>query len=373
MKNILLASIAVTAGLLVSSALADDLSVFRVCQDQRVLHTSDGADAGHIEYIVMDPGSDRIVSAVVTGGVIADRHVAIPIEAMRFGADREITFTNITRETIVSAPVVETSTFSTAAVIHPEVIERTYTHFGYNPASIRVSANARFDGREGDRGARDLNRGNAALEQRDPHTGDAATRDARDAGAARTANSTTAGQSREANATAEREAAARERNAAQNRNGLNDRDAATRGTTQRAATQSEAERHSAAFGGTPHDESQKSDSAGAAPAKGTDSSRRSMPEAKSGSDVKAAAQGKSTSETNDAPSTPSKYKSAVSEGQSREQSARPESTSGNRELRGKSSGEEKSAASATKSSKPAGAESERRSGSETGRGERQSQ
>src|SRR4051794_33948698 len=108
MKRILLTTLA-AAGLAVPSLLADQYSVFRVCEDKHVLHTSDGADAGHVEYIVVDPGQQRIVSTVVTGGVIGEKHVAVPFSEMRFGGGSEVTFTKITRERFIAAPVIETS------------------------------------------------------------------------------------------------------------------------------------------------------------------------------------------------------------------------------------------------------------------------
>src|SRR5215207_10645298 len=134
MKRILLTSIA-AAGLAAPTLLAD-YTVFRVCEDQHVLRTSDGAEAGRVEYIVVDPGAQRVVSAVVTGGVVAQKHVAIPMSAVQFGSNREVTLTNITRERLVAAPVFETTRLTTSSVIEPAMIERTYTHFGVDAAEI---------------------------------------------------------------------------------------------------------------------------------------------------------------------------------------------------------------------------------------------
>lgn len=135
MKKILLSTIA-TASLIIPCALAEDLTVFRVCEDQHVLRTSDGEEAGRVEYIVVEPSSQRVVSAVVTGGVVSSRHVAIPMSAIQVGSGREVTLTSITRERLLSAPTIETSRFSSSSVIEPAVVERTYSYFGMDPAEI---------------------------------------------------------------------------------------------------------------------------------------------------------------------------------------------------------------------------------------------
>src|SRR5215210_5342404 len=111
MKRILLSTIA-AATLVIPSAFAADYTVFRVCEDQHVLRTSDGAEAGRVEYIVVEPTSQRVVSAVVTGGVVASKHIAIPMSAFRVGSNREVTLTTVTRERLISAPTIETTRFS---------------------------------------------------------------------------------------------------------------------------------------------------------------------------------------------------------------------------------------------------------------------
>ena len=133
------------------AAMADDYTLFHVCQDQRVIHTTDGADAGHVEYVVIDPGSQRVVSTVVTGGVIGEKFVAVPYESMHFDADRQVVLENITREQFVSAPVIERTQINTT-VIQPTVLERTSQHFG-----VRFNANVNV--REDNR-VRDDRRGN---------------------------------------------------------------------------------------------------------------------------------------------------------------------------------------------------------------------
>src|SRR3954463_8831552 len=105
MKKLILSLAAAAATLGVASAA--EYSVFRVCEDQHVLRTSDGADAGHVEYIVVDPGEHRVVSTIVTGGILANRTVAVPVDDLQWGTGREVTFRSITRERLVSAPVIE--------------------------------------------------------------------------------------------------------------------------------------------------------------------------------------------------------------------------------------------------------------------------
>lgn len=111
-----------------SIASAAELSVFRVCQDQRVIHTSDGAEAGRVEYIVVDPADQHVVSTVISGGVVGERLIAVPYNSLRFTSNNEITLTEITRERLVSAPVIERTQIS-ASVIEPSIIQRTTTHF----------------------------------------------------------------------------------------------------------------------------------------------------------------------------------------------------------------------------------------------------
>jgi sporulation protein YlmC with PRC-barrel domain len=105
-------------------------TVFRVCQDQRVIHTSDGAEVGHVQYIVVDPGQQRIVSTVVSGGVLGDRYVAVPYEDIQMQDDNNIVLTNIDRERIASAPALEVNRFTSRSVIEPSVVEPSVTYFG---------------------------------------------------------------------------------------------------------------------------------------------------------------------------------------------------------------------------------------------------
>jgi hypothetical protein len=132
--NKLLPILAVLAAAPLASA---EYSVFRVCEDQHVIKTADGAEAGHVEYIVLEPSSRRIVSTVVTGGVIGGKLVAVPFESMQFGTDRTVTLTEINRERLVSAPVIERTEFAKTSVIQPTVIDRTYNHFG-----VRINSQA---------------------------------------------------------------------------------------------------------------------------------------------------------------------------------------------------------------------------------------
>jgi len=126
MKAPIIASIIVAlAGSIASAA---ELSVFRVCQDQRVIRTSDGAEAGRVEYIVVDPSDQHVVSTVISGGVVGERLIAVPYTSLRFSGDREITLNEITRERLVSAPVIERTQIN-ASVIEPSIIQRTTTHF----------------------------------------------------------------------------------------------------------------------------------------------------------------------------------------------------------------------------------------------------
>jgi hypothetical protein len=179
MKTLIIASIFVAlSGALASAA---ELSVFRVCQDQRVIRTSDGAEAGHVEYIVVDPSSREVVSTVITGGVVGERFVSIPYESLRFSEGHDITLSEITRERLVSAPVIERTQIS-AAVIDPGIIERDRTHFHarvegtteHNAAERGAATN----GRANERGpnAEAPNRNNPRAETGTPNNTDAEAR-----------------------------------------------------------------------------------------------------------------------------------------------------------------------------------------------------
>jgi hypothetical protein len=100
-----------------------------VCEDQRVIRTSDGAEAGRVEYIVVEPESRQIVSTVITGGVEGARLVAVPFQSLRFQGEREVTLTEITRERLVSAPVIEKTQLTSTTRFEPALIERSFTHF----------------------------------------------------------------------------------------------------------------------------------------------------------------------------------------------------------------------------------------------------
>lgn len=134
MKRIIFAILSAAIAPAVFSA---EYSVFRVCEDKHVLRTSDGADAGRVEYIVLEPSSQRVVSTIVTGGVVGPKFVAVPFTSMQFTNDHEIALTEITRERIVSAPVIE-RTQITSAAFEPSIIQRTNNHF-----NVRVDATSR--------------------------------------------------------------------------------------------------------------------------------------------------------------------------------------------------------------------------------------
>jgi len=106
-------------------------SVFRICQDQRVIHTSDGADVGHVEYILVDPTQQRIVSTVITGGAIGDRYVAVPYEDVQFQGDSgDIVLNNIDRERIVSAPAVEVNQLTSSRRVETSFVQPSVSYFG---------------------------------------------------------------------------------------------------------------------------------------------------------------------------------------------------------------------------------------------------
>jgi hypothetical protein len=150
-----------------------EYSVFRVCEDQHVLRTSDGAEAGRVEYIVVDPGGGRVVSSIVSGGVIGEKLVAVPFSSLRFGAQREVVLTEITRERLVSAPVIERNQINVSVRFQPTLVERSFTHFGIRRDSVsttRTTETAREGNREAGQATREgaRARGEAAREGERP-------------------------------------------------------------------------------------------------------------------------------------------------------------------------------------------------------------
>jgi hypothetical protein len=139
MKRILIATIVMG---LTATLHADSYSVFRVCQDQHVIHTSDGAEAGRVEYIVVDPAQQRIVSTVITGGVIGERHIAVPYSDIEINGEHDIVLTNIDRERIVAAPEIEVSRFASSSVVEPAIVDRSVTYFGGNSTEINRSTSS---------------------------------------------------------------------------------------------------------------------------------------------------------------------------------------------------------------------------------------
>lgn len=129
MKTILCSLILATIPLSVSVHAAD-LSVYRICEDKHVIHTSDGADGGHVEYIMVDPDNQQIVSAIVTGGVVGEKHITLPYSSFRYSGDGRIELTDIDRERFVGAPTVEVSRFSTSLVVAPTIVESSRTYWG---------------------------------------------------------------------------------------------------------------------------------------------------------------------------------------------------------------------------------------------------
>lgn len=165
----ILLSLAILSALSLTAS-AVEYSVFRVCEDQHVIRTSDGAEAGRVEYIVVEPSSHRVISTVITGGVIGERLVALPIDSLQF-SERQITLTQIDRTRLVSAPVIEKTQLSTT-VVQPTLIERSYTHFGASlqggaSTSTRTRTDVNVNTREGRDATRERNASSSATTRTD--------------------------------------------------------------------------------------------------------------------------------------------------------------------------------------------------------------
>ncbi len=130
MKTILVSSIAATLICAASQSYSADYSVFKICQDQHVIHTSDGADAGHIEYIVVDPEQHQIVSTIVGGGVLGARTVFVPYEDVTYSEGNTIVLNQITRERLVSAPVFEHTRIVAGGRLDTSYVQQSFTYFG---------------------------------------------------------------------------------------------------------------------------------------------------------------------------------------------------------------------------------------------------
>jgi hypothetical protein len=115
-------------------------STLRVCEDDAIVRGADGTDCGHISYVVFDPDSRQLVSVFLSGGVLADRLVAVPYESFRFGGSSDITLVNINQQTLVNAPAIQISQISRGTRIDPALLQRSYEHFGVKSSSLRVSS-----------------------------------------------------------------------------------------------------------------------------------------------------------------------------------------------------------------------------------------
>jgi hypothetical protein len=114
-----------------------DYSVLKICQSDYTLKTDDGANAGRIEYVVLDPAEGRIVSAVITGGVLAERFVAVPFTAIHLGPSREVTLVKIDRAHLMDAKPIEREHIVNVHHFAPDVVRRTYAHFGISENVLR--------------------------------------------------------------------------------------------------------------------------------------------------------------------------------------------------------------------------------------------
>lgn len=140
-----------------------DYSVLKICQSDYTFKTEDGADAGHMEYVMVDPSEGRIVSAVLTGGVLAERFVAVPYESIHLGPSREITLVHVDRTHLVDAPAIEKERIVHTTHFASDVIRRSYEHFGARVSDLHVDrtrnteSHATQNNEERLRGSRDPN------------------------------------------------------------------------------------------------------------------------------------------------------------------------------------------------------------------------
>jgi len=153
MKTILKASIAAVAICVATQSYAEEYSVFKICQDEHVIHTSDGADAGHIEYIVIDPADRHIVSTVVGGGVLGERQVSIPYESVTYSEGNAIVLNQVTRERLVAAPVFEHTKFVHGGRLDNTYVQQSVSYWGGREGrggvNVGVNVDAKGAHREG--------------------------------------------------------------------------------------------------------------------------------------------------------------------------------------------------------------------------------
>ena len=117
---------------LAPAAFAEEYSAFRISRDQHMVRTSDGAEAGRVEYLIVDPASHRVMSTVITGGVVGNKLVAVPFETVEVGGSGVITLTAIDRAKLAAAPELEKSQFATSSV-DSSILDRMTKHFGIRP------------------------------------------------------------------------------------------------------------------------------------------------------------------------------------------------------------------------------------------------
>jgi len=77
--------------------------------------------------------------------------VVLPARALRFSGSKEVIIENVTRERLVSAPVIERTQITEfrSGRFEPALIERSFQHFGINSTEInRTSTNATINSRD---------------------------------------------------------------------------------------------------------------------------------------------------------------------------------------------------------------------------------
>ena len=182
MKNILTTTITALALGVAASSYAAEYSVFKVCNDRHVITTSDGEQAGHIEYIVVDPESHAVVSTVIGGGFLGDRFVSVPADDFSYENGDAIVLHNVTRERLVSAPVFERDRIVEGGRIDPTYFGQSFGYWG-RQVGVRAGGREGVDAavvRDGRNGT--IENGRTAVEGGVVETGREGTRATREAG-----------------------------------------------------------------------------------------------------------------------------------------------------------------------------------------------
>lgn len=113
-----------------ATATANTYALFKVEDANMKIRSSDGSEAGEIQYLVIDPTTQRVVSVLVSGGMLKEKLVALPFASLPSTWGKEMTLTTIDKERFQNAPSIDRAALKNTQTISRDQIDRGTAHFG---------------------------------------------------------------------------------------------------------------------------------------------------------------------------------------------------------------------------------------------------